>query len=365
MPLDDAARAQIERAEALIELGREEQAVELLATVPQTDPEAVVSVNCALAFAHLRLNQRAEAHASAERAVQAVPNSTEALYWLTGTEPDATRALEHSSRLVELEPQWGPYRALHARTLKRNGRSGDAEREAREAVRLAPEDVFVLNTSGSVLRGSHPDEALEAYGRVLEIDPGNTDAREGIARLKRVHEADESSRLYRGLLETNPERGHYEDQLHWMVFVNPLRLTIGTVLLDAAGWLAMAVPYALGWRTAAVACGTAWSLMMILGLVSGFRENAAKIAEGLETGSGAVVVAAFRRRPFSSFTAMASIVVVGATPAVWGAWTLFNPAPSWWSAVGVPVAFIVSAWITAPLVWFVAMVIRLLRQRRG
>ena len=85
MPIDDAARAQIERAEALIELGREEQAVELLATVPQTDPEAVVSVNCALAFAHLRLNQRAEAHASAERAVQAVPNSTEALYLLTGT----------------------------------------------------------------------------------------------------------------------------------------------------------------------------------------------------------------------------------------------------------------------------------------
>ena len=115
-------------------------------------------------------------------------------------------------------------------------------------MRIAPEDVFVLNTSGSVLRGSHPDEALEAYGRVLEIDPGNTDAREGIARLKRVHEADESSRLYRGLLETNPERGHYEDQLHWMVFVNPLRLTIGTVLLDAAGWLAMAVPYALGRR---------------------------------------------------------------------------------------------------------------------
>ncbi len=69
MPIDDAARAQIERAEALIELGRPEQAVELLATVPQTDPEAVVSVNCALAFAHLRLNQRAEAHASAERAV--------------------------------------------------------------------------------------------------------------------------------------------------------------------------------------------------------------------------------------------------------------------------------------------------------
>ena len=34
MPLDDAARAQIERAGALIELGREEQAVELLATVP-------------------------------------------------------------------------------------------------------------------------------------------------------------------------------------------------------------------------------------------------------------------------------------------------------------------------------------------
>lgn len=365
MPADDAARAQIERAEALIALGREEQAIELLATVPQTDPELVVGVNCALAFAHLRLSQRAEAHACAERAVQAVPDSTEALYWLAGTESDAALALEHASRLIELEPQWGPYRALHARVLRRNGRSEEAEREAREAVRLAPDDVFVLNTFGFVLRSSHPDEALEAYSRILEIDPEDTDAREGIAKLKRVHEVDESSRLYRGLLETNPDRGHYEDMLLWMVFVNPLRLTIGTSLLNAAGWLAMAVPYTLGWRTAAVVCGTVWSLMMILGLRSGFKENVAKIAEGTETSSREVVAAAFRRRPVSSLIAMASLVTVGATPALWGAWGLFAPVPSWWSAVGVPVVIIVSAWITAPLVWFVAMVVRMLRQRRG
>ena len=67
---------------------------------------------------------------------------------------------------------------------------------------------------------------------------------------------------------------------------------VGTALLNAAGWLAMVVPYTLGWRTAAVVCGTVWSLMMILGLVSGFKENVAKIAEGMETSPRAVVAAA-------------------------------------------------------------------------
>jgi len=43
-------------------------------------------------------------------------------------------------------------------------------------VRRAPDDVFVLNTFGFVLRSSHPDEALEAYSRILEIDPEDTDA---------------------------------------------------------------------------------------------------------------------------------------------------------------------------------------------
>mgnify|MGYP000858420133 CR=1 FL=1 len=365
MPIDDDARAQIERARALIELGRPEQAVELLTTVPQTDPDVVVSVNCALAFAHLRLDQCAEAHASAERAVQAAPDSSEALYWLTATEPDAALALEHSSRLVELEPQWGPCRALRARVLKGNGQTEEAVREAREAARLAPENVFVLNTLGFVLRGSYPDEALEAYSRVLEIDPGDTGAREGIARLKRFREADESSRLYRGLLETNPDQGQYEEQLYSMVFLRAFVFAAIVTLLDAAGWLAMAVPYTLGWRTAALVCGTVWSLLLALALRSEFKQNTAKIAEGMETGSREVLAVAFRIRPFSSFTALASIVVVGATPVVWGAWGLFAPAPSWWSAVGIPAAIIVSAWIAAPLVWFVGTVARLLRQQRG
>lgn len=354
MPDDDAARALIERAEALIDLGRAEQAIEVLASVPQNTPDLVVGVNCALAFAHLKLNQCAASHAAASRAVEAAPTSTEALYWLTFAEPNDALALEHSSRLVELEPQWGPYRALHARMLERNSRSEEAQAEAREAVRLAPEDVFVLNTLGYVLHTSDPDEALDAYGRTLDIDPGNTSAREGIAKLKRVDDADESSRLYRGLLETNPERSHYESELHWMVFVNPIRLTIGTAILDAAGWLIAIVPYALGWRTFALTCATVWSLFVVLGMRTGFKENAAKIAEGLETTPSGVVASAFKRRPVGSSIATASLAVIGATPVVWGVWGLYVPASSWWTAVGAPILIIFCGWFGALVAWITA-----------
>lgn len=352
MPADDAARAQIERAEALINLGREEQAIELLATIPQTDPELVVDVNCTLAFAHLRLNQGAEAHASAKRAVQAAPDSNEALYWLAGTESDAALALEHASRLVERAPQWGPYRALHARVLRGNGRSEEAEREAREAVRLAPEDVFVLNTCGFVLRSSHPDEALEAYGRILEIDPGDTGAREAIAKLKRVDDADESSRLYRGLLETNPERSHYESQLHWTLFGNLFTLSIGLQIVYAAAWLAATVFYTFGHRTAALVCGMLWSLLGTRVILLQCRKDAAKIADGTETSHREVVASAFRRRPVGISIAALSLVSINVTPAAWGAWGLLAPASSWWTAVGVPILIIFCGWFGAIVAWF-------------
>lgn len=351
---EDLTASRIARAEALTDLGRYEQAIELLTTIPQTSPDVAVSVNCLLAFAHVKLNNLGESHACAGRAVEAMPDNTEALYWLTATEPDAALALEHASRLVALAPEWAPYRALNARTLKRNSRSEEAESEAREAVRLAPEEILALNTLGDILLRSHPDEALDAYQRVLDIDPGNTSAREGIAKLKRADDADESSRLYRGLLETNPERSHYESQLHWMVFVNPLRLTIGTSIVTAAGWLVAAVPYALGWRTAALACATAWSVLVVLGARGGFKENAAKIADGLETSPREVIAAAFRRRPIGSSLATVSLVAIVATPAVWGAWGLLAPASSWWTAVGVPILIMLCGWIGAFIAWITA-----------
>lgn len=354
MPDDDAARALIERAEALIDLGRAEQAIEVLASVPQNTPDLVVGVNCALAFAHLKLNQCAASHAAASRAVEAAPTSTEALYWLTFAEPNDALALEHSSRLVELEPQWGPYRALHARMLERNSRSEEAQAEAREAVRLAPDDVFVLNTLGYVLHASDPDEALDAYGRTLDIDPGNTSAREGIAKLKRVDDADESSRLYRGLLETNPERSHYESQLHWTLFGNLFTLSIGLQIVYAAAWLAATVFYTFGHRTAALVCGMLWSLLGTRVILLQCRKDAAKIADGTETSPREVVASAFRRRPVGISIAALSLVSINVTPAAWGAWGLLAPASSWWTAVGVPILIIFCGWFGALVAWITA-----------
>ena len=46
---ESSAHEQIKRAHALIDLGRQEQAIELLVTIPQTTPLLVAAVNCFLA----------------------------------------------------------------------------------------------------------------------------------------------------------------------------------------------------------------------------------------------------------------------------------------------------------------------------
>lgn len=56
---EDLTASRIARAEALTDLGRYEQAIELLTTIPQTSPDVAVSVNCLLAFAHVKLNNPA------------------------------------------------------------------------------------------------------------------------------------------------------------------------------------------------------------------------------------------------------------------------------------------------------------------
>ena len=73
---ESSAHEQIKRAQALIDLGRQEQAVELLVTIPQTTPLLVAAVNCFLAYAFAGLGKKDEAYACARRALEAEPNTT-------------------------------------------------------------------------------------------------------------------------------------------------------------------------------------------------------------------------------------------------------------------------------------------------
>ena len=190
---ESSAHEQIKRAQALIDLGRQEQAVELLAAIPQTTPLLVAAVNCFLAYAFAGLGKKDEAYACARRALEAEPNNDTALFWLAIVEPDDATALQHTSRLIELDPDWVPYQSLHAISLLRNGRKEEAEAVAREAARQAPEDVYVLGNLGDVLHDKRSPEAEQVYARILEMEPDDLHARKALARIKQKDEADESA----------------------------------------------------------------------------------------------------------------------------------------------------------------------------
>ena len=187
---NDDIKERIERAYFLIDIKRPQQAIEELATIPQSDPEVAARVNCALVQAHLTLDQKEKAYECARRAIEASPNHAMALYWLAHLEPDSRRALDHATRLVESSPEVGTSHATKANALARNHRWEEALHAAREAENLDPEDSYVLNTLGRVLARDDEKAALEVFQRVLALEPENVAARESIASL----EADSSSR---------------------------------------------------------------------------------------------------------------------------------------------------------------------------
>ena len=91
-----------------------------------------------------------------------------------------------SSVLFALSVQKSPSEAqLHAEKGIQATRAGDlptAERELREAVRLAPNDPFLLSTLGSILGMQQKlQEAISYFEQAVKIDPGNTELRRHLA----------------------------------------------------------------------------------------------------------------------------------------------------------------------------------------
>ena len=261
---NDDIQGRIERAYFLIDIKRPQQAIEELATIPQSDPEVAARVNCALVQAHLTLDQKEKAYACARRAIEAAPNHAMALYWLAHLEPDSRRALDHATRLVESSPELGPSHATKARALARNHRWEEALHAAREAENLDPEDSFVLNTLGRVLARDDEKAALEVFQRVLALEPENVAARESIASLEAGDHADASSRLYRDLLEENPAANVYENQLHWLVVKPLFTLCLGLSVAYLIGRSIAGPVYALGRRQGALLVGLAWTALFPL-----------------------------------------------------------------------------------------------------
>ena len=345
---NDDIKERIERAYFLIDIKRPQQAIEELATIPQSDPEVAARVNCALVQAHLTLDQKEKAYECARRAIEASPNHAMALYWLAHLEPDSRRALDHATRLVESSPEVGTSHATKANALARNRRWEEALHAAREAENLDPENSYVLNTLGRVLARDDEKAALEVFQRVLALEPENVAARESIASLEADDHADASSRLYRDLLEQNPGDKIYENKLHWLVFKPLFSFCFGLSIVYLVGWSIVGLVYAFGSRQVALIVGLLWTALFPLpAMDSAVRKHLSKVAAGQGKTRRDVVNLVFKRRPIGATIATISIALLALTPAVFGLVRYFVPASSWWTALGVPILVMLCGWVGA------------------
>ncbi|MFG2769095.1 tetratricopeptide repeat protein [Streptomyces sp. NPDC048350] len=179
----------LDRADALFDVGRYEQAAALAAQHLATDPQDA-SALVLLARCQHRLSREQEAFDSIEAALLAEPDSLPA--WLMRTHVLlALKRYEEAERsaryAVELAPQyWGSHYAL-ATVLDRSvrvERRREGYEAARAAVALAPEesDAHFLVGLTAQRTGNHR-VARQAYETALRLNPENSEAHNNLSLL--------------------------------------------------------------------------------------------------------------------------------------------------------------------------------------
>ncbi|MCB1743764.1 MAG: tetratricopeptide repeat protein [Gammaproteobacteria bacterium] len=215
------ARAALDRAEALIDLGRVEQALPLLAQAVAMDPDDA-ETRCRLAQAYTLLDRHEEAIEHAQAALHRDPDSEHAHFRLaislmglkafdqaleharaaTRLEPDDSanlhmlaraeyytghykQAIDAAQRAIELEPDNAKlHELLGDLAFNIQRRPAKAIPHYREALRHAPDDADIHASLGRALAETkQPFEAAESLLRALRIDPANPSIRQQLFAL--------------------------------------------------------------------------------------------------------------------------------------------------------------------------------------
>ncbi|MGW1297607.1 tetratricopeptide repeat protein [Streptomyces sp. NPDC002533] len=257
------AQAELQRAEALHEIGRYEDAAALLTQLLAHDPDHTRAW-VALARTELKRQRFKEALEATDQALERHPEYVDALLvrsqavrFTSGGIAAAEAALREA---VRISPEfWGGYamladvvfrRAL-VRFAQESGKKELAREDmpalaeegaalAREAIRLGPEEVYAYETALFIAQMSGAEEDADEFERaILRIDPTH---REALARqTAKAAEPDKSlprraTELYADALAVAPENTSLRSGLDKATF----RLLRGT------RWLAIACVVAAG-----------------------------------------------------------------------------------------------------------------------
>jgi tetratricopeptide (TPR) repeat protein len=186
------AHVAIERALALLELGRPAEALDHLRGAVAEEPE-MPEAHSLIALARLQLGDPQGALEAAGTAVASGPEEewghrlrAIALIEL-GRRREAREAALEAARLAPSEAT--SYIVL-AGALQADGDEAGAEQAARHAIELDPENADAHSTLGEVLlEHDRPAEAVRAYEASLALDPENADALNNLA-VARLRAAD-------------------------------------------------------------------------------------------------------------------------------------------------------------------------------
>lgn len=187
--------AAMSRAATLIDLGRYQDAIELLGEVVATEPGNAAALS-SLSFAYLSALEPQRAVEFAQRAVYAAPDSAQALNilaWSSMQLPDLDAAAAAADSLLRLEPQSLRALAASARVATMMWRSlldsplpdPEAMQQRRDQAdtmvarlhELYPNDVATHVADGYRLVNIYGDNenGVEAFRRALLIDPNNAE----------------------------------------------------------------------------------------------------------------------------------------------------------------------------------------------
>ena len=186
---DEPGRAptQLDRAKALSDVGRHDEAVAILRRLAAAEPDDA-AVLCELARAYLGKNDHEAALETARRAVSSDPENEFACRLASSALGDLGRhreAIAPARQAVTLAPGvWQTHACMAVALANVWPRSPEARSAASHAVELAPSTAETHLVVGMVAAAAGDDRvAQRAYQSALAIDPQLGAAHEGLARL--------------------------------------------------------------------------------------------------------------------------------------------------------------------------------------
>lgn len=342
---------QLERANELIALGRDGQAMDLLLQLLRSYPHQAGVLEVCLSRAHLVAGRYEEARQHALRAVAAQPDhyAGHLLYGialqLMRRPQEAIEPLRTATRLEHSDPdppQW------LAQVLTDAGHSGEAYQAAGEALRRDPNAPGAHFAMGYVLQESNPAEAKRAYLKTLELNPEHHGAKHNLAGIAvQAGDWQTGSRGMAAVLADNP-------QAQSPVFVLDQRV-VGTIRwlhwLLFGGWIG----YRLGGGVAAGTGSepvflTVVTVLLLVGAVLLVRAGIKPIRAAMPSSTRQFLAGFPRREPIATvwagFLGLGWLCFLGTAIAVWVApdteWILIG-------VLGCLIVGLILSWVRVPI----------------